>query len=351
MARSKPEPDAQAAPPSEREWKDLYEAALRVKDLAAWDWMEEADVFGVRDPDTDEVGFVSVMGMAGEHYAVSLYLGPEGLYGFWAFEECGPGNSPERLLEIPQLQASFGGREELHEEDRQVIKRLGCRFRGRRDWPLFRSYRPGFAPWFLESHEARFLAAALAQLPDVARRFQENSSLLEPPTDVTYFMRVPHHEDGEIVWRDESVEVPPPEEPAPTLAVDAATLGRLGRTPQSGACLEAELRLIPSPLREGDARPFFPYVLLAVDSASGIPVACDLLQPLPSLRAMRESVPSHFARRLAEINLLPRELVVSDPSLARLLRSLAESLRIDLSLAPELPSLDAAKELLFERAI
>ncbi len=37
--------------------------------------MTEGDVFGVQDPDTGELGFVSVMGMLGEHYAVSVYLG------------------------------------------------------------------------------------------------------------------------------------------------------------------------------------------------------------------------------------------------------------------------------------
>jgi hypothetical protein len=50
------------------------------------------------------------------------------------------------LLEIPQLQASWEDREELHVRDRETIKALGRKYRGRQAWPLFRSYQPGYAP-------------------------------------------------------------------------------------------------------------------------------------------------------------------------------------------------------------
>lgn len=54
---------------------------------------------------------------------------------------------------------------------------------------MFRSYRPGFAPWFVEAEEARFLAHALDQLADVAPRFREDPSLLEAPGG--YLVRAP----------------------------------------------------------------------------------------------------------------------------------------------------------------
>ena len=60
-------------------WRRLYAAAGRLKDQVPWVWMTETDVFGVQHPQTDELGFVSVMGMLGEHHAVTVYLGPEAL--------------------------------------------------------------------------------------------------------------------------------------------------------------------------------------------------------------------------------------------------------------------------------
>ncbi len=64
--------------PSLKEWRKLYEAAMRVKKIAPWDWMDETDIFGVQNPETDETGFVSVMGAGGEHFAIGVYLGCRG---------------------------------------------------------------------------------------------------------------------------------------------------------------------------------------------------------------------------------------------------------------------------------
>jgi hypothetical protein len=50
---------------SNRDWLRLYEAAIRIKELAPWTWMVETDVFGVQNPETDDLGFLSVMGMRG----------------------------------------------------------------------------------------------------------------------------------------------------------------------------------------------------------------------------------------------------------------------------------------------
>ncbi|HYN88147.1 MAG TPA: hypothetical protein VER55_06435 [Ardenticatenaceae bacterium] len=33
------------------EWRALYEAAIRFKELAPWQWMEELDIFGILNPE------------------------------------------------------------------------------------------------------------------------------------------------------------------------------------------------------------------------------------------------------------------------------------------------------------
>lgn len=50
--------------PSLDEWRALYEAAIRFKELAPWQWMEELDIFGILNPESGEIGFASIMGMA-----------------------------------------------------------------------------------------------------------------------------------------------------------------------------------------------------------------------------------------------------------------------------------------------
>ncbi len=169
--------------PTTADWKRLYELAAELKELAPWKWMDETEIFGVENPDTKEIGFVSPMGMLGEHLSVGVYLGAEGLYGFWDFQMEGLKAEPFALFEIPQLQVSFENRENLEKQDRDVIKNLGLKFRGSQNYPLFRSIRPGFMLWFITSDEARMLIYAIEQTLEVAPRVRENPDILIDESD------------------------------------------------------------------------------------------------------------------------------------------------------------------------
>ena len=335
--------------PTNDQWRRLYEAAVLVKELSPWEWMTETDVFGVQDPETDEIGFVSVLGFLGEHFGVSLYPNPRALYDFWALEEAGPEINPDALLEIPQLQASFEDRDQLDNRDRQVIKELGLKFRGRKEWPMFRSYRPGFLPWFLEAEEARSLAEALDQLLEVAPRFREDRSLLVPEDERSYLVRVAHQEGPTRVWEDTVMEVPPPEPVSIQVEMDPGALESLESLPQSGHEFEIDLFMFPAPIQEekGD-RPVFPYMLLVVDAGTGMVVGTDLLEPLPSLEAMWSSVPLAVTQQLTGLGLRPERLTVDSELLYGLLQPLAEASRFGLELASFLPALNEAREALLE---
>ena len=76
MSQRTPDPD-----PTEQEWRDLYRAADTFKELAPWDWMLDSDLVGVRNPETGEIGYCCIMGNLGEHFALGLYRGDEGLRG------------------------------------------------------------------------------------------------------------------------------------------------------------------------------------------------------------------------------------------------------------------------------
>ena len=147
---------------SDPEAKELLDLAIRVKQLKPWQWMDETDLIGIENPETREIGFISVMGSVGEYEAVALYLGAEGLHGFIDFED-DEYATVDRVIERPHLQAAFSEREYLEKWDRDLIKQLGMKFTGAGPWPMFRSYRPGYLPWFITLPEARFLIYALSQ--------------------------------------------------------------------------------------------------------------------------------------------------------------------------------------------
>jgi hypothetical protein len=335
--------------PGLNEWRRLYQAAIRVKEIAPWEWMTEQDVFGVQDPETDETGFVSVMGTLGEHLAVAVYLGTEGLYSFWGFYQVAASAPPEALLGIPHLQASFEDRGGLTDKDRQVIKDLGLEFRGRQAWPLFRSYRPGYFPWYLEAWEARFLTYALEQAVEVAQRFKEDSMLLDTPDRESYLVRVSWEEEGNLVWRDKIVEVPP-EEPEPIpVAMDVKALERAKHLPQVEQVLEIDFFTFPARIAEKGKRPYFAHMLLVVESHSGMVLGNELLAPEPGLLEMWGQVPLMVVLQFLNIGVVPRRVHVRSPELAGLLGLLAEELGFKVKVTSRLPSLDRAREFLSQR--
>lgn len=63
---------------------------------------------------------------------------------------------------------------------------------------MFRSYRPGFWPWYLEAAGAHFLTCVLEQAVEVALHSKEDPALLEPPDDESYLVRVPRNGEGSV---------------------------------------------------------------------------------------------------------------------------------------------------------
>jgi hypothetical protein len=330
--------------PGLQEWRRLYESAVRIKEISPWEWMTETDVFGVRSPETGELGFVSVMGLLGEHFAVSLYLGSEGIHGFLDLQEMGPFADPGDLIQIPQIQASFENREELDKRDREVIKELNMKFRGRNAWPMFRSYRPSLFPWFLEAGEVHFLSCALEQLADVAPRFRDDSSLLEPSGGESYLLRAARQEGERRLWEDASTGVPPLDAPPIEVEMEASKIEALGRLPRKAVRLEVDFFMCPAPVQEEEDRPYFPHMLLVVDAGSGMVLGSDLDVPHPSLEAMWGRVPENLADQLFGLELAPEKISVDSELLFDLLEPLASEVAFDLELSPSLPGLEQARE-------
>ena len=326
-----------------RDWRELYKAAVRVKEISPWEWLTEADIFGVQSPETGDLGFVSVLGMLGEHYAVSLYLGSEGIHGFLNLQAMGPLADPDDLIQIPQLQASFEDREQLDKRDRAVIKELGLKFRGRNAWPWFRSYRPSFFPWFLEAGEVRFLTVALEQLADVAPRFRERPSLLEPSGGDGYLLRVPRREGETLLWEDAATGVPPLDAPPIEVEVEVSKMEALGRLPMRKAHLEVDFFMFPAPVGDEGDRPYFPHMLMMVDAERGMILGSELLTPSPSQEAMWGAVPETLAEIFSRMELLPEKVSVDSDLLFSLLEPLAEEAGFELDLAPSLPGLEAVR--------
>jgi len=249
-------------PPTIQEWKDLYEAAIEFKKIKPWDWMWDTDLFGVQNPLTGEIGYCCVMGGAGEHFALAVYLGSEGLNGYLKLQSGESYPSLENMLNFQKLlMASFEDRKFLQKEDFQLIKKFGLKFSGPDSWPLFRSYRPGCYPWYLTGEEARYLTLCLWQAIDVALRFKDDSEILTPPTENRYLVRVPKKDKTGLSWRDMWME-PLPLQKGEIIVepIDEVRLAKIKRRiPHRQGVWEVDYFYYSEPIREKEERPFYPF--------------------------------------------------------------------------------------------
>lgn len=335
-------------PPSVPEWKDLYDAAVEFKKIGCWDWMLDNDIFGVKNPATGEVGYCCVMGRLGEHFALSVYLGAEGLEGHFKMRSgISTSQSGFDMLQSQKcLMASFEDRNFLTEEDIKVIKMLGLKFRGSNSWPLFRNYLPGYYPWYINSEEAKYLTLALRQAIEVSLRFRDDPKMLTPKKGDQYLVRVPEKEKEDFVWRDEWISQPKPEKkefiPEP---VDAKRMEKIrGMISRRRGIWEIDFSYFPGPVKDNDERPYYPYAILWVEKNSGM----ILNAHITNAAGYRSEFVEQFFKLAEGIECLPLEILVKREEAFKLLEPVASGLGIKLREVKNLTVLEEARESMFE---
>ena len=321
--------------PSMQEWKKVYTVATEFKKLTCWNWMYDDNLFGVLNPEDDEIGYSCIMGNLGEIFAIAVYLGSEGLDGYLKIlsGEIGPAD-----LDVAHCQkclmASFEDRNYLQKEDLQLIKKLGLKFRGRKEWPMFRSYRPGYFPWFLTKEEALFLTTAIEQSIDVALRFQKDKDLLISYNKDEYLIRVPDKTGDIILWEDRWMR-PVPMEKNRMLddRVDEIRIQKIKKKAvRIDAIWEIEMAFSPTPVSEKKERPYFPRMIAVIDQRSIMALDFYMFEISSDTSEFR----NHFLSFLEKYWILPQEILIRKDETLQLIEPITSLLKIDVKLVPEL---------------
>jgi len=326
-------------PPTLEEWVDLYAAAGALKSLAPWTWMCDDEVFGVKDPESGVIGYCSVMGNLGEHLALGVCLGSAGLAGLEAVRRMKKPDFAEILFSQTMLKVSFESRADLESEDLEVIRQLGFKFRGRQAWPLFRSYRPGYMPWFLTGAEARFLTVAIQQAFLVGMTLKEEPDALKPPHPGEYLVRVAVAGKDEPEWHDEWLAPSPPVDEAaagtvPDMPAEAQLIARArDRARLRGGAWEVDINPVLAAIGDPDQRPYIPLQILIVDHESGIVLDTDLKSLTDHVVGFRE----HFVEVLDGLGRMPDRILVANQRTEAVLAPIAGALQIPLERSKRLP--------------
>lgn len=327
----------------------LLETAAEFLRARCWEWMGDTNIFGVQDPDNGEVGYCCVMGNAGELFGLGVYLGSMGLlsYEMVASGVLKPGDI-EVLSYQRCLMVDFEDRSALRPYDLELIKRSGLKFRGRKSWPRFTSYLPGYVPWKLTEQEARFLTIAIQQALSVAFRFKQDDTLLDSPDPgEIFFVRVPANESGAQTWTDQWLEPAAVEVEDYALdSLEEVRLQRIGkRVSRHPGTWEIDIFLGPMLIGERtnpEDRPYYGRVFLCVDQDSFFILDSNVAAPSDGLAGFR----IRFIQLLETHLAVPEKILVRKKEVFDLLQPVAEYLGFSLRQTRSLRAVDHAQDVL-----
>jgi hypothetical protein len=324
-------------------WGALYDAALELRDLTPWRFLYDDQLFGMKDPVTGQTGYCCVLGSLGEVLALCVYRGSEGLEFYQRIQSgtIGPGDD-EIIAGQNAILAEFADRRDLEKADISVLKSLNLTIRGRKQYPRFRSYRPGYSQWFLNEEEVGFLTLALKASCRFARDYLENQGIMQKDTKHCYLTYRPQRgEDGTVSWAREWIKPEPiPDPPAARLPCNEIRLHKIKQMYlKPDIAWEADGFLMPGIIRDRD-RPYFARILAVAHHDSGFILSTNLApyanDPCPLLtETILSAIETH--------KLLPCEIKLASRHACEAVKSLAESLGFKITLSKNLKSVKRFK--------
>jgi len=331
-------------------WNRIFSAAERIKEMKPWDWMVETDIFGIKIPGTDRIYFISVMGSAGELTAISAYMGTRALGMFWELQQTAPGYltssfiTGSKVLTIPQLMLDFVEEELLEPEKITRIKNLGAKPSEDKRWPVLDQFVPGFVPEEPEEDLLEDAAIIFEQCTDIFKHIKEDDDFIYPGDDSEDLYLIREMEAGsEMEWQNGFKEIII--EPVRyNIRFSSTDLARLSEYPKKPEVMQIDLIMLPSPVKERETKPYFPFMLLVVNKKYGIVRNFEMLPPLPDLDSMYESVPQKILKMLLKNHYLPYQIELRSEILIILLSQLFAKAGIILKKATQMKAMDEAVE-------
>lgn len=330
--------------PSIDDWKRLYDAAIEFKHIQPWSWMSDADLFGVQNPATGEIGYCCIMGQLEQVFALALYPGDEALQGYLKLQSGDFDYEDSEALHLQTcLMASFEDRDRIDNTDYNIIKRLGLKFRGRAAWPLFRCFLPGYLPWYLNQNEAKFLTLALQQAIDVSQRAKEDENLLWPDENESRIL-VRALGNGNV-WRDTYHDIPFLEDTEPLVGpVDEIRLRRIKKSStRIDQTWEIDSFYFPNAVAEG-GRPYFPRALIIMEHDTEMALHHFLGPPDGYYEDFRNELLTLFERAKK----IPYRILVDKAENQAIFEPIASGLGIRLDSVDWLPGAEEFKEGMFD---
>lgn len=326
-------------------WRSLYQAAIEFRDLSPWKIFNDTDLFTLKDPISNEVGYCSIMGAMGEFFALGIYRGEKGLVCFDRINSNEFKGREQEVIEINDtLMAEFCYQDDLEKEDLKVMKQLGFKNKGSGLLPMFRSSLPGSFPWFINEDEAHYLTFALRCACDLVHRYANDPSFLRSENPDSYRAYIPvEKQDKKKTWEwKTSWHTPsPPVEQVIQYPLNFATIqGILDKKNKRMGTWEVGSTIFPAQIHDKE-RPYSPRVNILVDRNSFFILGMNTVEFGEN---SHHKVCDMLLDTISKHGILPEEIVFSDSTTCSIAKAITNSLDIEASCSQDLPAIEDIKE-------
>ena len=329
----------------------LYPLTFSLKQHKLWKTIHEYEPYAVTLPDGSSACCVLIE-MDGSFISLSVYYGENGWNNIRKLWEA-PNQTEyteeqyqELMMSQCYLQIVFCCKDDLAaaeiESLRRYAKENGITFRGKNAYFCFRNVKPYHATWFLETEaQADILEAALRGTLDLAAQLEQGKTKFELgllPYTTTLPRYVPTADHA--VW--DTMEMPGETEIALTTPkLDEAMQQKLRRMKKSGGKWECQLYPFPEPVRAKEGAPFFPFLMLILDTKRD-----QLLQqqPLQYSESILQEALDGFVQAVIDYGRCPKSIAVCDKRTETILSDMCRSCGILLLRTTRFAMLDEAKE-------
>ena len=145
-------------------WKNLYFLVKEFVREKPWELFRNEDVFIVQSPRDNQMYLCCIMGNGGQEFGLNAFRGAQGMRNFDKMVTLGEEKRPDKNLtfELDMLSFSLAPRDFMEKNDLAITKKLMLSFTGGA-WPLIRSYKPHYYPWYLSEAEIEALCVCIEQ--------------------------------------------------------------------------------------------------------------------------------------------------------------------------------------------
>ncbi len=335
----------------------LYSLVKKLYQANFWEDYWDNDIIGIQLPDHKDPVFISILGKAEQNFGFLIYRNLEELSYYFEMRkqaEFSEFNSAIEMLQTHKcISLNFEDRKEIPKEEYEKIKASGVTFRGKKAWPVFTDYKPGYYPFAINEKDVSFLIAVFEKLIETATDFRASLQFYEKEQE-TYeilmrtYKRDGSYEDGFYVVPEAILEgVLDNEVEYASIKLTDFEMKRVNNQKMKHTIWELDIDFIGVPVvPPNGGRPIFPSLLIVADTKNSEVICSEFVNPIEAEKIQRIIIQLILAQ-----NGKPPKIVVNANryvKIASCLENLLTTLDIELVPVQKLPLLSVVKEDMLE---